>query len=79
MALARQRADWLRTGVLAALLVNSNGFRKGKPLSPMKVIPPPFRPQRPPPRKRTPEEAEAESRRAWGVLDTMLGRMSGGR
>lgn len=73
MALARQRADWMRTGVAVAWLVNRNGWTR-KPIDPLEVIPAPFRPPPAPRRERTPEERAAESRLAWKVLDTYFGR-----
>jgi hypothetical protein len=73
MAEARERAEWLRVGVAVAWVVNHGGFVR-KPVSPVKVIPKPFRPKPPPPR---PAATAEESRRGWHVLDSWLGGMHG--
>lgn len=68
MAMARERAEWTRSAVHTAILINRNGFTK-EPVSPVTLIPPQFRPPPEPARERTPEQMESESRRAWKLLD----------
>jgi hypothetical protein len=77
MAEARRQEEWVRVGVAVAWVVNSNGFRKGRPLTPLQAIPRPFRPKPPPPRPPRVAGAE-ESRQGWFVLDSWLGRMADG-
>ena len=72
MATARQQAEWLRVGVAVAWVVNRNGFTK-EPVHPLAVIPEPYRPPPDPPQMLTPEEREAESKLAWGVMDRFFG------
>lgn len=72
MAAARNRAEWLRVGVSVAFVVNNSGWRT-KPLSPLAVIPPPFRPEEEPEPEKTPEQVAEESRLAWGLLDRVFG------
>lgn len=72
MGEARNRAEWLRVGVAVSFVVNNSGFRS-KPLSPLAVIPPPFRPAEEPAPEKSPEQVEEENRRAWMVLDRVFG------
>lgn len=73
MARARQCADWLKVGIAVAFVVNRNGWTK-QPISPLVVIPAQFRPPPEPEPEKTPEELAAESRLAWGLLDTFFSR-----
>lgn len=72
MAFARQRAEWLRTGISVAFVVNRNGWTK-QPISPLAVIPQQFRPEPEPVRELTPEQRAAESELAWQMLDRAFG------
>jgi len=72
MAVARQRAGWLRAGVAVAWVVNRNGWTR-QAVSPLDVIPPQFRPPVPPEPEKSPEQLADESRRAWHVLDRYFG------
>jgi hypothetical protein len=76
MAMGRQRAEWLRVGVMVAAIVNRNGWTTD-PLDPIAVIPPAYRPPAPPPFPKSPDQAAVESKRAWHVVDKFFGR--GGR
>jgi hypothetical protein len=71
MAEARQRAEWERLATAVCWLVNTNGFIK-RSIRPRDVMPPAFRPPKPPPREKTPEEIESENRLAWKALDTFF-------
>lgn len=75
MATAKQRADWLRVGVAVAWQVNSGGFAK-KPLSPLAVIPEPYRPPPEARRIKSAAERESESRQAWGVMDRFFSKVN---
>lgn len=67
MAKERQAAEWLRTGVHAATVAQPH---VKKPIDPIKVIPPIFRPRfRAGPARKSEEVVEAESPRAWRALD----------
>lgn len=77
MATARQQAEWFRVGVAVSWLVNCNGMTK-KAVTPVQVIPEPFRPPPEPPRVLSPEERESESRLAWGAMDRFFGRAGKG-
>jgi len=39
MAIGRQRAEWDRTAMLCAITVNSNPYRKGRPIEPQRFNP----------------------------------------
>ena len=70
MGLARQRAEWARTGVTVSWLVAAF---TGKNIDPNKVIPPQFRPQKQPPPKKSQAQIESESRRAWKLMERAFG------
>lgn len=73
MAEARQRAEWLRVGVLGSWVINRNGWTR-EPVNPLDLIPAPFRPPAAPVRVLSAEERAEESRRGWHVLDRFFGR-----
>lgn len=67
MAKERQEAEWLRTGVHAATVAQPH---VKKPIDPIKVIPPVFRPRfRPGTVTKSRAVVDAESPRAWRALD----------
>lgn len=72
MALARQRAEWLRVGIAVAFVVNRNGWTQ-QAISPLMVIPEQFRPEPEPEPELTPEDLAAESELAWRMLDRAFG------
>lgn len=73
MATARQRAEWLRVGVLVSWIGPAVWSKESA--NPLKVIPKEYRPPKGPEPvdDRTPEEREAESRRGWKLLDRFFG------
>lgn len=72
MALARQRADWARAAAMAAWAINCNGFTR-EPISPLKLIPPQFRPPPGPAPDLTEEERAHQSALGWRLLDRAFG------
>lgn len=70
MAMAKQRAEWVRTGVMVSWLVAAFS---GKNIHPNKVIPPQFRPPKPPPPQKSKVQIESESRRAWKLMERAFG------
>lgn len=70
MSRARNRAEWLRVGVAVSWI---------KGIDPLAVIPPDYWPEREKEPEPTPEEAAAESARAWRVLDRFLTKLSAQR
>jgi len=70
MALARQRAEWARTGVTVSWLVAAFS---GKNIHPNKIIPKQFQPPQQPPPKKSKAQIESESRRAWKLMERAFG------
>lgn len=69
MAHARQKAEWLRAGIMAA--ASKSAF--GGEFKPLSFIPPSLRPEPELPREKTPEEMEVESKLAWRCLNRYFG------
>lgn len=72
MAEARQQSEWLRAAVMAARVANSVRLG-GKPVHPLDLIPPEFRPQPEPPPEQTPAEEAEQKRDAWEKFDAVFG------
>lgn len=70
MALARQRAEWARTGVTVSWVVAAF---TGKNVHPNKVIPEQFRPPKEPKPQKSQAQIESESRRAWKLMEKAFG------
>ena len=72
MAEVRLEHEWLRAAVPAAWVINRNGWTK-EPVDPLRIIPPPFRPEPEPPPPKTAEQVAFENRLGWGALDRFFG------
>ena len=71
MAVARQRAEWLRVGVSVAYMLQPHAKEA---IDPTRIIPPPYRPLKPRKRVLTAKELEAESKQAWHALHCAFSR-----
>ena len=72
MAVARQRAEWLR---IAGMVCWIGPAVWGKePLKPERVIPKEYRPPKPVGLEMSPEEKAEQSRRGWHVMNRFFGK-----